>query len=118
MAQWQETLGHEFAAGDGSFLSRLRGDLTWDRQAFATLTDAMRDCCEIHAETAMMERWVAEGFWYLQRFVRDWTQHPKFPRPYPADYYDRAYGRLDDLGEWFFTGSCPYEPGTGFAPIG
>ena len=103
-----ETLRHEFEAGDGSFLIQLRFDLTWDKQAFATLTDAMRDCCEMQAESDRINRWLAEGFWYLQRFVRDWTQHPQFPRPYPADYYERAYGQLDDLAEWFFTGISPY----------
>ncbi len=104
-------LSREFAAEDGSFLIALGTDLVWDRDAFLSLTEAMRACCEKHSTTDTVERWLAEGFWYLQRFVRDWTQHPEFPRPYPADYYERAYGRLDDLAEWFFTDLRPDDPG-------
>lgn len=118
MDDYLKILRHEFTAEDHSFLIKLRIDLIWDHDAFLSLTEAMRACCEKHSKTDTLERWLAEGFWYVQRFVRDWTQHPQFPRPYPADYYERAYRRLDDLAEWFFTGSRPAEPGTGFERIG
>jgi hypothetical protein len=58
---------------------------------------------------AAMERWIAEGFWYYQGFVRDWTSHPNFPRPYGESYYEVAYKRLSDLAYWMFMGESPYE---------
>lgn len=55
-----------------------------------------------------IDRWLAQGFWFLEIFVRDHTMHPNFPRKYAQDYYDRAFARTEDLGSWFFTGHYPY----------
>ncbi|HEU5377497.1 MAG TPA: hypothetical protein VFV38_18905 [Ktedonobacteraceae bacterium] len=38
-------LAHEFRAGEGSFLLRLRNEMYWDKDAFHRLTEAMRTCC-------------------------------------------------------------------------
>jgi len=62
-------------------------------------------------------RWIAEGFWYLGWFVRDWSEHPNFPRQHDHTYYAHAYERLHDLASWLFIGQSPYEEGQGFEPL-
>lgn len=114
---WRTILRHEFEAGEASFLIQLRCDLQWDKVAFGRLSAAMLEACRAGAQDDRLERWLAEGFWYLQTFVRDWSGHPHFPRPHPAAYYDRALTKLDDLAFWFFTGKSPYEGQTGFEPL-
>ncbi len=104
---YRTVLRHEFGAEEGSFLLQLRVHLEWDRDAFDRLLAAMETCCRDHAGEEKLDRWLAEGFWYLTSFVRDWTTHPQFPRPFPEEYYDAAYQRLDELAEWFFTGESP-----------
>lgn len=109
-----EILKHEFDAEDGSFLIQLRCNLYWDKTAFERLTDAMKVCCESSEENQLLERWLAEGFWYVQDFVKAHTSHPNFSKPYSPLYYEKAYERLDDLAYWFFTGESPYLQGKGF----
>ena len=60
---------------------------------------------------------MANGFWYVPSFVREWTTHPNFPRVHSTEYYQKAYERLDDLAYWFFYGESPYLNGTGFEPM-
>jgi len=110
-------LRNEFGADDGSFLIRLRVHLTWDRDAFTRVITAMQTYCEQSDHPDTLERWIAEGFWFIPRFVRDWTTHENFPREHAAEYYERAFERLDDLAYWYFMGESPYEDNTGFAPL-
>jgi len=110
MNDYLEILSNEFEAGPDSFLIKLRPDLVWDRIAFTRLTDAMRACCERQSGTDV-ERWIARGFWYVPRFVREWTTHPDFSKTEPTKYYDDAYQLLDDLAFWFFFGKSPNERG-------
>ena len=109
MAEYESILRHEFAAEDGSFLLQLRCDLTWDKAAFSRLVVAMEQCAVAHAGRDVIERWVAEGFWYLERFTQDWSIHPSFPRLHGEDYYKAAYERLGDLSYWLFVGDSPYQ---------
>ena len=111
MTDWQTTLKSEFDADEGSFLIQLRPGLEWNKQAFVRLVIAMRACCQESSGKASLERWLANGFWYISWFVEDWTTHEAFPRPFAADYYDRAYEILHDLAFWFFSGESPYEEG-------
>ena len=62
-------------------------------------------------------RWIAEGFWFLDFFVKEWSGHENFPRPADTRYYERANQRLHDLAFWLFTGQSPYEAGRGFDPL-
>ena len=110
-------LRNEFEAGDGSFLIQLRPHLTWDKTSFTRLITVMQRCCEDYSEAETLDRWMAEGFWYVPTFVRDWTKNQNFPRSHPPEYYDSAYERLDDLAYWFFYGESPYLNGTGFDPM-
>ncbi|GAA5192026.1 hypothetical protein GCM10023322_50720 [Rugosimonospora acidiphila] len=74
-------LGQEFEAREGSFQHWPRPELVWDRDAFTRLERAMRAVCERAQDDDTLERWMAEEFHYVPRFVRDWTTHPNFPRP-------------------------------------
>jgi hypothetical protein len=112
-----QVLRHEFDAEDGSFLIQLRCDLEWDKTAFARLVHAMHSYVSRTSDEPKVERWIANGFWYLDMFVRDWTQHPNFPRVYPAEYYESAYRRLRRLAYWLFVGESPCLGGTGFGPL-
>jgi hypothetical protein len=113
---WEPTLRREFEAADGSFLIQLRCGMVWDREAFLRLVAAMELCAAEHAGRESLERWVAEGFWYVGWFVPEWSGHPNFPRP-EAAYHRRACDRLHDLAWWFFTGHHPLESGGPFEPL-
>ncbi|HET6384326.1 MAG TPA: hypothetical protein VFJ58_13110 [Armatimonadota bacterium] len=110
-------LRNEFEAAEGSFLIRIRTDLNWERESFTRLITSMQRCCEEYSDSETLDRWMAEGFWYVPSFVRDWTTHPNFPRIHEPEYYQRAYQRLDDLSYWFFLGESPRLKGTGFEPL-
>ena len=83
-------LRNEFEAGEGSFLIQIRPDLNWDKAAFTRLITVMQRCCQEHGESDTLERWMANGFWFVPSFVRDWTTHPNFPRVHEAEYYQKA----------------------------
>ncbi len=71
----------------------------------------MEACAIAQATCPEIERRIAQGFWYLERFVPEWSNHPNFPRPYEEQYYQAACERLSDLAYWFFFGESPYEGG-------
>jgi hypothetical protein len=54
--------------------------------------------------------WLAEEFWFLSDWVRDWTSHEAWDkdRAREPEYFNKAYERLDRLAIWFFTGYCPW----------
>ena len=130
---YTSVLAHEFEARDGSFLLQLRVELRWDKAAFTRLTEAMRACCQAYdegnvpaavlepsREPQMVPRWLADGYYYLSTFVRDWTTHPAWAKQTAPEqeYYDAAYERLHFLAEWFFSGQCPFrDPIVGFVPM-
>lgn len=114
MSDLDAALRHEFEAKPGSFLLALRTELIWSKPAFWRLVGLMENYIEQEQgrsapEPEHLVRWVAEGFWYVDRFVREWTTDANFPRAYPTDYYERAFIRLNDLAFWYFTGVSPYQ---------
>jgi hypothetical protein len=117
MEDFMTILKNEFDAGEGSFLIKLRPNLEWDKAAFNRLTSAMKLCAESKSSDPKLERWVAEGFWFVPRFVREWATHPNFQKVHAADYYERAFTRLDDLAYWYFMGRSPYESGKHFEDL-
>lgn len=98
---WLDVLRAEFDAEPGSFLLALRTDLRWDEDAYDRLTSAMTACCAAVQGQVTVERWLAEGFWYLSWFPRNWTGHDSWvavgPRPSLLE-------RFDNLAHWFFVG--------------
>jgi hypothetical protein len=71
---WRAVLQKEFAAEPGSFLLALRCDLRWDHGLLRRLMHAMEQCCRPLARSDSVERWLAEGFWYL--FTHAWAEDP------------------------------------------
>jgi len=110
-------LRNEFDAGDGSFLIKWRPNLEWDKAVFNRLISAMNLCAENNASDSKLERWVAKGFWFVPRFVREWATHPNFQKVHAADYYEKALTRLDDLAYWYFMGQSPYKNGKHFEEL-
>jgi hypothetical protein len=86
----------------------LRIELRWDQAAFSRLTHAMEQCCRALAGLDAVDRWLAEGFWYLSWFPRSWTDHPAWAEDPARDQIDQGTHLLDLLAYWFFTG----EPAT------
>lgn len=105
---WRAVLQKEFAAEPGSFLLALRCDLRWDHGAFSHLTHAMEQCCRALAGVGVVERWLAEGFWYLSWFPRSWTDHDAWAENPERDQIDAGTEKLEGLAYWFFMG----EPAT------
>ena len=106
MDDWELVLRREFAAEDGSFLLRLRC-LVWDDSAYARLTAAMERCAIAYESRSAIDRWVAEGFWFVEKFVPEHAGHPSFPQPGGVIGYEQACERLFDLCHWLFVGSRP-----------
>jgi hypothetical protein len=103
-------LREEFEGELGTFLARLRADLTWDKESFTRLERAMRRVCEQSEGWEELPRWLVEGFWCCADWVPAWTAHPDFPRPEPRSYYDKAVERFRDLQHWLVTGQSIYQP--------
>ncbi len=109
MNEWEPILREEFAAENDSFLLRLRCELVWDKAAFNRLVAAMEQCAIAYQRQEKIDRWVAEGFWFVEQFVPADSGHTNFPLPHGKAYYERAYKRLKDLSYWLFTGESPYQ---------
>jgi hypothetical protein len=107
----EQILKSEFDAEDGSFLLIVRCELRWDIEAFRRLTSAMYDMATKLKGSEVIPTWIANGFWYCDTWVRDWTSHRNFPRP-QTDYYDSSLQLLRDLACFLFFGESPYEDDT------
>jgi hypothetical protein len=103
---------HEAFYGEGAFALKLRTELVWDKVAFLELITAMQNYLESARDTETLDRWIAEGFWYLNEFIKDWSTHPNFPRMFSDAYYNAAYERLHALAYWLFVGESLYQSGT------
>lgn len=104
-------LRREFSAEKGSFLILARIELTWDWKAFRRLTSAMYDVADEVKGQPSIEAWIAQGFWFCDRWIREHTSHPSFPRP-PEEAYQDALRLLDDLASFLFMGQSPYDDDT------
>ena len=103
----ESQLRAEFDAEPGSFLARLRGEVTWDTAAFSRLISCMEGCATAYAGATSLPRWIAEGFWFCSYFVKEWSSHADFPRKHASSYYAAAYERLHALAFWLFIGESP-----------
>ena len=107
----REALRREFDAEPGTFVLRLRCDLEWDWAAFRLLTAAMYDVADAVKGQESLETWIANGFWFCDTWVRDWTSHPNFPRP-DHQRYTEALELFHDLAYFVFYGESPYADDT------
>lgn len=61
--------------------------------------------------TRLLPDWLATLFWFVPRFVQNWTSH-KFwdqARAREPEYFQKAYRRLDALASWYFNGYSPWK---------
>lgn len=107
----RQLLKGEFEGEDGSFIFLLRNKLKWDWDAFYRLTDAMYHVADETCQSASVHKELAHGFWFVDTWVRDWTEHPDFPRP-EKRAYAQALELIHDLCYLFFLGESPYEDDT------
>ncbi|MFK3982670.1 hypothetical protein ACI2K4_20125 [Micromonospora sp. NPDC050397] len=90
-------------------MSVLYSERRWDRTAFTRVEQAMRAVAEEYAGRDQLDRWLAEGYFWMATWVRDHTSHPEFPRPEPESYHDACIERLWELADWFFRGEHVYQ---------
>lgn len=109
-----ERLHAAFGSEDGSFLQRLRNEMVWDNEAFTQLVQDMRGVCELKTDEEFIERWLADGFWYIPHFVSTWITHPDFPKERLTGSHALSKQLLEDLAHWFFTDDCPWEDPEGW----
>jgi hypothetical protein len=107
----RDILKREFDAKDGSFLMLLRAELRWDWIAFRRLTGVMYDVADEVRGKPAIESWIAEGFWYCDTWIKEWTHHPDFPRPSQPEHL-AALALIHDLSYFLFIGESPYSDAT------
>jgi hypothetical protein len=64
-----------------------------------------------------IERWIANGFWYLEKCAAEWAGHPNRIEPRQEAYNQAANRRLGDLAHWLLFGECRYEGSGPLPPI-
>ncbi len=117
MDDYLAALRREFEADEGSFLLKLRVYADWDREAFTRLIGVMERCASELESRDAIERWIANGFWFVEGFATDWVGHTNRIPTGEEDYYRAACTRLSDLAWWLFFGECPYEGGGPLPPM-
>lgn len=108
-------LQHELDGEQGSFILKLRVDLCWEPQHVLTLLKQMYEYIISVENAAQLNRKTAGELWFVIHFIQNWSSHEAFrhANPYPDDYYRDVYELLFMLGDWYFTGECPYtNPGS------
>ena len=101
----------EFEAGEGSFLLRLRTELIWDWDAFYRCTSLVYDVACISNGSKSIDTPIAQGFWMMDTWVREWTSHESFNRPKNVEY-EQALLLLHELTQFLFEGVSPYQDDT------
>lgn len=103
-SDWQAILEHEFQANEelikfeASFIFQLRCYGKWDKIAHLYLFKAMIECCKSHEGQTHIERWIAQGFDYL-----DFYPAQEF-KDADEDYYVNAIVNFNHLTWWLFSG--------------
>lgn len=97
MENWREVLKQEFDGEPGSFIRELRFGRGWNQAAYERLFVAMRECCKAHEGKEVVERWIADGFWYL-------SCYPEQSEPKVATYRTNAFLNFYHLASWLFSG--------------
>ncbi|HEY8026798.1 MAG TPA: hypothetical protein VIF60_19820 [Burkholderiaceae bacterium] len=107
----EQILKSEFDAEDGTFLLIARCQLSWDKNAFKWLTAVMYDVAANVNKSNEIPKWIANGFWFCDKWIPEWTSHPNFLRP-DDRYYKKSCELIHDLAYFLFNGESPYEDDT------
>jgi hypothetical protein len=103
----REELKRQFDSEKDSFMLIAYGNLRWDWQEFKKLISAMYDVASEVRGQDRIETWIAQGFWYCDTWIRDWTTHPNFQHPeQPA--HDHALELISHLAYFLFFGESPF----------
>jgi len=99
-SDWRSVLKYEFEGGEGSFMLQIRCGPGWDKEAYLRLFNAMLECCKAHDGQTHIERWIAEGFWWLDFYPRYNLERSENK----TDYYANAVTNFNHLAFWLFAG--------------
>ena len=94
---WRIILKHEFSAAEGTVMLHLRCG-GWNHEAYQRLFIAMRECCKAHDGDTHLERWIVDGFWWLEYYTRVHI------RDSDSDYKQNMMVNFSHLAHWLFTG--------------
>lgn len=103
-----EQLRREIDGEDGTFLILLRTELRWDWSAFYQLTSVMYAVADETNKHDSVDKYIAQGYWFIDTWVKNWTGQEEFPRP-EKHRYEEALELLHDLSYFFFIGESPYK---------
>ncbi|ANF96628.1 hypothetical protein [Paenibacillus bovis] len=103
-------LKQELAGEWDSFILKLRVDLRWEPDHALTLLTELYSYIYSTVGADGLSRQTAGEIWQLIQFIQNWSSHPSFriANPYPELYYNSVYEILLFLGDWYFTGECPF----------
>lgn len=105
-----EELLYEFNGEENSFLITIRCDLEWSHAKFIKLLNTMRDYCKQKQSRDPLDKEIAQGFWFVTWFIKDWTSHSGFRNgnKFSDDYYTQSYKFIHDLSYWYFMNEPIY----------
>ncbi len=105
-----ESLRRELDGEAESFILKLRVDLYWEPDHAVALLTLMYSYIHSTVGAQVLHRKVAGDIWFVIQFIRNWSSHEAFrhANPYPDEYYNEVYELLHILGDWYFTGECPF----------
>ena len=101
-------LTQELNAEEGSFLLELRTGMHWDHTSFMNLLTGLFAYCQGVNEDEQLDRSMASGIYTASVFIKSWAEHPNFPKQQSDQYYTKSYEVLDELVEFYFTGTTAY----------
>lgn len=99
-----EVLLYEFRGEENTFLITIRCDLEWSHTKFIEFLNSMRNYCKHKQEEDPLDKEIAQGFWFVSSYIREWTSHPDFRKAnkFSDDYYTQSYDLIYDLSYWYF----------------
>lgn len=105
-----EQFQQEIDAKEGSFLLQLRCHVHWDWAAFHRLTAAMYALADKAQYQDQVDKWIAQGFWFIDTALADMSQHIQGQAGL-ADQarFKDALELIHDLCSFYFLGESPFQ---------
>lgn len=99
-----DELLYEFRGEKESFLITIRCDLEWSHDKFIKFLSTIRNYCKHRQLSNQLDKEIAQGFWFISWFIKDWTSHPDFRKAnkFSDNYYTESYELIHDLSWWYF----------------
>lgn len=110
MDDLKSKLLYELQGEKNSFLISIRVHLEWDHSKLMDVLNLMYKYILNSEVNELLERDVANGFWFFSNFVKDWSSHEGFrhANQYSEEYFNQAYEVIYFLSDWYFSGECPF----------